>query len=205
MNCAQCSAELVEGAQFCPGCGTRVVASSPLSEVAVSSPPPAAAPSLGPQPAVQAPAIKTVSGLYIAYLACAALLIVSALLPWEKVSVSGIEVESANGFGVVRGWLVFIAAGAAAGVVVASMSRIEPIRWLRLAQFGSAGVAISMAVLEFGLVGNRSCTGNELICQEYTAGIGALSALLGGVVLAAIALFKGGSVAKPSVTSGEAA
>jgi len=205
MKCGQCNADLVEGAQFCAICGTRVAIASaspvvatpsPAPMAAIPAPPPAvAAPPVGPPPAVQAaaPALKTVSGVYIAYLACAAILIVSAFLKWETLSVSGVDVKSETGFGVVRGALVFIAAIIAAGIVVASMTRVEPMKWLRLAQLGAAVVAIGMAGLEFALVGNNACPAGTFACSKPTAGIGALTALVGGVALLAVALFKGGS------------
>lgn len=203
MKCSQCNADLIEGSQFCSRCGASVAATPPpgAEPAASSAPPPpppvapaTAAPPASPQPVAQgAPAIKTVSGLYIAYLACAALLIVSAFMKWEALEVSGIEAKSENGFGVVRGWLVFIAAGVAGVMVIASMTRTEPVRWLRLAQIGAGVVAIVMAGIEFSLVSNDSCSASEIFCQQHTAGIGALTALVGGVALAAIALFKGGS------------
>ena len=188
MNCAQCNAELAEGVQFCSACGAPVTVASP-------APPLAQMPVQPPSASGAAmPALKTVTSLYIAYLVCNGLLIVSAFLTWEHLKVAGIEVASANGFGATRGWFVFLAAWVAAGFVVASMFRVEPVRGMRIAQFVCAAIAIGMALIEFSITGSEaSCTDSEFlqICEEHTAGVGAVTAMLGGIALGVAALFRG--------------
>jgi hypothetical protein len=128
-----------------------------------------------------------VSGCII-YLLANGLLVVSTLLPWERL---GFFTESGLELG--RGWVVLIAA--LVGLVVAeeSLRKGRPVTGLRVAQWVSAAAAVGMFVIELMVIASACSSGeNELfdICIQPSLGIGAVLAGTGGLGLGLAATFR---------------
>jgi hypothetical protein len=124
----------------------------------------------------------------ITYLLANGLLVVSTLLPWERL---GFFTESGLELG--RGWVVLIAA--LVGLVVAeeSLRKGRPVTGLRLAQWASAAAAVGMFAVELMVIAS-ACSGGQNglfdICIQPSLGIGAVLAGIGGLGLGLAATFR---------------
>ena len=124
----------------------------------------------------------------IAYLLVNGLLVVSTLLPWERLGLL-----SASGLEVGRGWVVLVAALVGLAVAGESLRKGRPVTGLRVAQWASAAAAVGMFVIELAVIGS-ACSGGEDqlfdFCVQPSLGIGAVLAGIGGLGLALAATFR---------------
>jgi hypothetical protein len=123
---------------------------------------------------------------YIGYAICNLVLVISAFLPWEVVDLLFVR-ASGSGLDVNRGWLVLIAALVAGGAALWGMFQPVSTKLVRFSQIGSGLMAVGMALLEFNVISNY-CGGKEAC--EIGPGIGVVVALLAGVVLFGLSLFR---------------
>jgi hypothetical protein len=120
---------------------------------------------------------------YYAFIVCNALLLISALLPWETLGAL-----TASGLDIAKGWIVLLAALGAGGAALGSILAGRPVTGARPLQFASAGVAAGMAGLHIVQLANY-CSSSDLFCLQPGVGSGAVLSLLFGLALGAVALF----------------
>lgn len=191
-TCPSCGADSTGAQRFCGRCGTALAAPPP--------PPPGIVPA-GATPA--APAETAAAGVNrkaaLIGLGSAALLLVSAFLPWATVDTAFGSVDiggfDEGGRGVVMTTFAIII-----GVLSAFVLRGRAGKGFKIGLIAAASIALLFAVGYFGEVGDVA---EELDgFAEATAGAGPFVATLGGIAaLTAGILTKTGDRARPAATA----